>query len=100
MEGLEAGKVGRADLRHAGVGKSRSRGAIVRVEARNLGLVVHGDLAYRLPDFTASRAASRRDERSRRRIVAISAAWKEMRNRRCHGRTSASNSCAACGKRG
>src|SRR3546814_623634 len=98
IEGLQAGNVERADMRHAGLRKGRRRGGFSRVGACNLGLVVHGDLAYRLPDFTASRASGGGDpsgSRARRRSPALA---RKMRNKECLGLTSASNNCAACGK--
>src|SRR3546814_14705069 len=56
----------------------------------NLGLVVHGDLAYRLPDFTASRASGGGDSsgsRARRRSPALA---RKTRNKECLGLTSRS----------
>src|SRR3546814_7725411 len=60
LKGLQARNVERADTRHTGLRKGRRHRGFSRVGACNLGLVVHGDLAYRLPDFTASRASGRR----------------------------------------
>src|SRR3546814_3516615 len=82
IEGLQAGNVERADMRHAGLRKGRRRVGFSRVGACNLGLVVHGDLAYRLPDFTASRASGGGDpsgSRARRRSPALARDRKRTR---------------------
>src|SRR3546814_10863731 len=62
IKGLQARNVERADTRHTGLRKGRRHRGFSRVGACNLGLVVHGDLAYRLPDFTASRSEEHTSE--------------------------------------